>query len=254
MKMLAYDSETSGLPLWHNPSHDPGQPHIVELAAVLRDEDGTELAVIDTIIKPDGWTIPAEVVAIHGITTEMAMDLGRPEKEVLEEFHALWKQCDFRVAHNESFDARILRIAYFRHLVPEAEWDMDVNLAEHWKAGIAKCTQKLSTPILKIPPTAKMSRAGFNKFKSANLGEAFEFFTGEKFVNAHRAMPDCRACIRVWDAIKARGATGADGQRQADEAYAPQPFRNEEPRQPKPARATRREPDPAPKADEDIQF
>ena len=71
---LAYDTETTGLPLWNDPSDDPRQPHIVQLAAALVDIDTRRtIASMDVIVKPDGWTIPDDTVAVHGITTEHAL-------------------------------------------------------------------------------------------------------------------------------------------------------------------------------------
>jgi DNA polymerase-3 subunit epsilon len=196
MKAIIYDTETQGLPDWRTPSEDPCQPHIVELAALLVDVDTREVIdQVDAIIKPDGWVIPAEASAIHGITTEQAMDVGRPEREVVEQFVALWRHAGFRVAHNRPFDDRIMRIAINRLLQDEA-------LAEEFKAGKGECTQAMSTPILKLPPTAKMVAARRNHYKSANLTEAYEFFTGRKMQGAHRAMDDVRACLAVYWAIK----------------------------------------------------
>lgn len=190
---LFFDTETTGLPLFKEPSEHPDQPHIVQLAALLVDlNTRREIASMDVIVKPKGWTIPAEVSAIHGITQELAMDVGIPEETAVEMLLSLWAQRT-RVAHNEPFDARIFRIACMRH-APE--------FADPWKAGKAECTQQLSTPILKLPPTEKMKAAGFNKNKSANLGEAYEFFTGRKLENAHSAMADTRACLDVYLAIK----------------------------------------------------
>ena len=190
---LAFDTETTGLPLFKEPSEHPDQPHIIQLAAVLVDLDTRrELASMDVIVKPKGWTIPAEVSAIHGITQEQALDVGIPEETAVEMLLSLWAQRT-RIAHNESFDARIVRIACMRH-APE--------FADPWKAGRAECTQLLSTPILNLPPTEKMKRAGFNRPKSANLGEAYEFFTGRKLENAHSAMADTRACLEVFHAVK----------------------------------------------------
>ena len=74
--------------------------------------------------------------------------------------------------------------------------------ADDWKAGQSDCTAKLATPICKIPPTAKMVAAGFNKFKTPNLGEAYRHFTGNELVNAHSAMADVMACRDVYFAIK----------------------------------------------------
>jgi len=51
---LAFDTETTGLPLFKEPSEHPDQPHIVQLAAVLVDLDTRrELASMDVIVKPE---------------------------------------------------------------------------------------------------------------------------------------------------------------------------------------------------------
>ena len=197
---LAYDTETSGLPLFSEPSEHPDQPHIVQLGALLVDLDTWKtISSIDVIVRPEGWTIPDEVAAIHGITTERAMDLGISESMALGMLLELWGEARserrLRIGHNESFDARIVRIALMRF--------EDEPLADQWKAGQAECTQLLSTPILKLPPTEKMLRAGFKKNKSANLREAYEFFTGQQLVDAHSAMADAQACLTVYRAIKA---------------------------------------------------
>lgn len=194
---LFFDTETTGLPLFKKPSEHPAQPHIVQLAAVLVDLDTRkELASMDVIVKPDGWTISDEVAAIHGITQERAMDLGIPESMAIEMLLALWAQRK-RIAHNEQFDARIVRIACMRHAP---------TFADGWKAGASECTQLISTPILKLPPTEKMKAAKRFHHKSANLGEAFQFFTGKPLENAHSAMADTRACMDVYFAAMARAA------------------------------------------------
>lgn len=203
---LFYDSETTGLHLFSEPSEDPRQPHIVQLGAALVDLDTfDQIASLDLIVKPDGWTIPDEVAAIHGITTERAMDVGVPAKVVFDLMIELWGRASVRIGHNEGFDARMVRIALMRHR--DNDPDAEINVA--WKAGKAECTQVLATPILKLPPTEKMLRAGFKKNKSANLGEAYEFFTGKKLVGAHSAMVDVQACIEVYRAIKEPRAVAA---------------------------------------------
>src|SRR6478735_3118086 len=112
---LFFDTETSGLPLFSEPSEDPRQPHIVQLAAALVNLDTREvLEELNVIIKPDGWEIPDEVAVIHGITTERALAEGIPEIEALDRFLALNARAEVRIAHNEQFDARILRIAIKR--------------------------------------------------------------------------------------------------------------------------------------------
>lgn len=194
---IFYDFETSGLPLFDQPSDDPGQPHIVQVGAQLVNLD-TRVVVqsLDVIVRPNGWSIPDEVSAIHGITTEMAMDLGVSEELAAEMLLELWKPSAprLRIGHNEPFDARIMRIALKRFF--------DDPTADGWKAGSAQCTQKLSTPILKLPPTEKMRAAGRGHYKSANLREAYEFFTGQKLTGAHNAMVDVDGCKTVYFAIQ----------------------------------------------------
>lgn len=196
---LFYDTETTGLPLFSEPSEDPRQPHIVQLGACLVDIDTfATIASLDVIVKPDGWTVPDDVAAIHGITTEHAMAVGVPARVVFDLMLELWERSAVRIAHNESFDARLVRIALLRH----RDNDPEAEINARWKAGRAECTQALSTPILKLPPTAKMIAAGRRHNKSANLGEAYQHFTGKPLDGAHSAMVDVRACIEVYRAIK----------------------------------------------------
>jgi DNA polymerase-3 subunit epsilon len=72
---------------------------------------------------------------------------------------------------------------------------------EDWKNGDVFCTQANSVKILNLPPTEKMIRAGFNKPKSPNLGEAYEFFAGKKLEGAHNAAVDLAACKVVYFGI-----------------------------------------------------
>jgi len=199
-----YDTETTGLPLFNQPSEHPGQPHIVQLAAALVDLDTREtVASLDVVVRPDGWTIPDEVAAVHGITTAHAAAVGVPESLALSLFLELWGRRT-RIAHNEQFDARIIRIA--QHRAGELEPQLDA-----WKTGAAECTARKATPIVKCPPTAKMIAAGRNHYKTANLGEAVQFFTGKPLVNAHSAMADVKGCMDVYFAIQdmQNGAPGA---------------------------------------------
>lgn len=183
-----FDTETTGLPVWNEPSESEGQPHIVEVAAKLINVTTREvLATLNTIVKPDGWVIPDEVAAIHGITTEKALAEGRPEAEVLTEILSMWRQANFRVAHNQSFDERIVRIAIKRFKSEE--------VAEEWKAGEKQCTGLITKPLMQLLPKNRFG------YKMPKLEEAYEFYTGKKLEGAHRAMTDVDACIDVYFAV-----------------------------------------------------
>ena len=191
---LFYDTETTGLPDFKVPSEAAHQPHIVQLAALLVDLDTRHtIQSMDVIVRPDGWTIPDEVAAVHGITAEYAAEVGIPESLALSMFMELW--CGrSRIAHNEQFDARIVRIALMRYRSKVS--------AEIWKSGPAECTARMATPVCALPPTDKMKAVGRFHHKTPNLGEAYRHFTGNDLQNAHSAMADVLACRDVYFAIK----------------------------------------------------
>lgn len=177
-----FDTETTGLPAWKDPSEAGHQPHIVEVASLLCDAEGNIIDRFQAIVRPNGWEISPEMTAIHGISQEMAMDVGIPEIEALDGFLALHSRASIRAAHNATFDDRIIRIAMARYHSKE--------LADSFKDSTEKyCTcQKSREPVgLKKLPT---------------LAEAYKHFTGEDLVEAHRAMPDTLACARVYFALQ----------------------------------------------------
>lgn len=115
MNILIFDTETTGIPDYKKPSNDPCQPHTVSIGAILADAHGEEIERMHRIIRPDGWEIPVEVSAIHGITTERAMDEGIPADEAFHELLVLMGKADLRAAFNEPFDRRICRVGLYRH-------------------------------------------------------------------------------------------------------------------------------------------
>lgn len=195
--IFVYDTETSGLPLFRDPSDDPRQPHIVEAAALLVDTETRQIIdEFEAISRPDGWEIPDDVAAIHGITTARALQDGIPEAEIVARLYTMWLRADEgRVAHNETFDARILRIGIKRFFSGGGADDA-------WKYGRALCTANGCTGIVKLPPTPKMVAAGRTHHKTPNLAEAYRHFSGEDFEDAHRAMADAKACLRIhWGIV-----------------------------------------------------
>lgn len=183
--IMFYDIETMGLPLFDQPSEDPRQPHIVQLSAMVVDPVKRQtLSMFDHLVRPDGWTIPEEVVKIHGITTERALAEGISEREVIDLLLARWRGCEFRVGHGESFDARIVRIALKRYIGDA--------IADEWREAPAMCT-------------AKMARSIMKGSKPPKLTDAYEFFVGRPYESPHSAHADATACKAVYFAIQDRG-------------------------------------------------
>ena len=113
---LFFDTETTGLPRnYKAPVTDLNNwPRLVQLAWLFYDESGNKIAGNDIIIKPEGFTIPVESSRIHGISTERAMREGVSLTEVLQEFQLRIDQAEFLVAHNMSFDEKILGAEFLR--------------------------------------------------------------------------------------------------------------------------------------------
>lgn len=177
---LFFDTETTGLP----PSS-----HIVQLAALLTDDDGTTRGSCNFIIKPDGYEIPEFVAKIHGITTEIANRCGVPIKTAMSAFNNFAAQCQMGkiIAHNAQFDIRMIRTTYAREGVPSRLEGIEVF-----------CTMEAMKDKVKMPPTAKMRAAGFNEFKAPKLEEAYQFAFQKPLENAHDALFDVLACKDLY--------------------------------------------------------
>lgn len=162
---------------------------------MLCEADGRERASLSLIVRPDGYEIPENVAAIHGITTEIAERAGVPLLVAMTALTHLWGQATVLVAHNYEFDARILRIAIARlGRAPSNAWPAQV-----------RCTMKLATPVVNLPPTEKMLAKGMNFPKRPSLQEAHTYLLGEPFEGAHGALADARAAARVFFKLKEMG-------------------------------------------------
>ena len=210
--ILFFDTETSGI--WHNdlPVDHSAQPDMVQLGVILTDEDGKEMSKLSVIIKPDGWTVPAEAAAIHGISDYRARSTGVPLVSALALFSALCAVSTKVVGHNLSFDWNIMERAYWRigrpHRLP--------------KTGI--CTMLTMCPVLQLPKTrGKVTTK--DAYKWPSLQESFMHAFGQKFEGAHDALADVEATKAVYfwgkghgvedvaPKIRFKPATGSKGAR-----------------------------------------
>lgn len=200
MTVLIFDTETTGLPVFKESSSHPDQPHIVQLAAILEDDEGNIRSMLNCIIKPDGkWQMAPEALAVHGISVEVAEKFGLPEKDVYGLFWNMLGQADILVAHNISFDFFMLRIAAKRNNLPEPK-----------ELPIKKfCTVTESKNIVQLPPTERMLEKGVTGFKPPNLNEAYRHFYGQDIVGAHNAMNDAKYCRKIYHAIRPHNAAKA---------------------------------------------
>lgn len=114
---LFFDTETTGLPRnWKAPVNDLNNwPRLVQLAYLFYDNHGNLISGGDFIVKPDGFSIPSEAANVHGITTEHATRVGSNINTVLDNFSTLINQANYLVAHNMSFDEKIVGSEFLRY-------------------------------------------------------------------------------------------------------------------------------------------
>jgi DNA polymerase-3 subunit epsilon len=194
--ILGYDTETSNLPNWREPSDHPSQPHLMQIAMILSDVEGNEVERFSSIVQPGANCVMSpEAFAAHGISIERAMDEGIEATEAVDRFMAFAAKASLLVGHNESFDRRIMRIAASRHR--GVKWEPTCETF---------CTLNRSKHVINLPPTPKMIAAGVPGPKSPNLGECIQHFFNEPLVGAHDALVDVEASLRVfWHLTKVLG-------------------------------------------------
>lgn len=187
---LFFDTETTGLPSnWQAPVSDLGNwPRLVQIAWVLY-ENGVEVSNGDFIIKPDGFSIPADSSNIHGITTEIAEKEGVLLEIVLNKFQDLVARADFLVAHNISFDEKIVGAEFLRK-----------NMPNSLLAKKTICTKEMSTNFCAIPHIN-----GHGGYKWPKLSELHLKLFGAEFIDFHNAFADVAATAKCFWEMKKRG-------------------------------------------------
>jgi DNA polymerase-3 subunit epsilon len=191
MKVMIFDTETTGLPAWTQPSDHPSQPHLVQYTAVLfSDRSRMELAYDTMMIRPEGWTIPEEAIAKHHITTEQALEEGVPLREAVHAYRTMRAQADMISGFNVEFDLRIMRIAMLRCGFTKEECE-ERTLRKH-------DIMRQVTPMCRIPPTDKMMAAGRKTWKSPTLAEALKIMMNETLDDAHDSRADVVATMRLY--------------------------------------------------------
>lgn len=181
---LILDTETTGV----TPTD-----RVVSISWALYDESATRLLLSHDIIYPDGFSIPREASAIHGISTEEARRKGIPIKDALDHLSRDISQHSpiLFVGHNVNFDRPIVLNEYAR-LGTEA--------------ALAKlptyCTMKSTVEFCRIPR--------FNGgYKWPTLQELHRKLFGVPHASAHDAQGDVVACARCFFELRQRGLVSA---------------------------------------------
>lgn len=178
---LFFDTETTGVPRnYKAPVTDlRNWPRMVQVAWLLADVQGNEIASAEHVIKPDGFTIPADAAKVHGITTDVAMRDGVDLRTVLAALSESIQEASVLTAHNVEFDEKILGAEFLRAGHPN-----------HITSRPRQCTMQGSTRHCRLP--------GRYGYKWPTLEELHRTLFGQAFEGAHRALSDVRACARCY--------------------------------------------------------
>jgi len=188
---LFFDLETTGLP---KPSKerscDPeSPPRIVQIAWKVCSEDGRCLPSKNYLIRPEGFTIPDEVVKIHGISQDRALQEGVDIAKALNDFNTDAEKSHTLVAHNIKYDYNIILSEF-----------SESGIVPNFKQNEQICTMTSSAIVnyCKIP-------GNNGKYKWPKLAELYEILFEKKIENEHNALSDVNACSECFFKLKRMG-------------------------------------------------
>ncbi len=173
MRLIIFDTETSGLP---RPSVAAlaKQPRIIEFGAMLITERGTLIKELSMLINP-GFAVSEEITKITGIKPEDLQD--KPGFQThLPAIEGLFRCADILISHNLPFDHSLLRYELMLAGCEDFPWPDQLI-----------CTAQEYT-----------SRMGFRP----HLKDLYETIMGRPLAQTHRALDDAHA---VYDIIMKDG-------------------------------------------------
>jgi DNA polymerase III epsilon subunit-like protein len=216
---LVIDTETTGLPSGRDAeaklrASSPGSIAAYDSARLVsvawmeaRRSDNVCLGEGCGLVRPEGFVIPAQAEAIHGISTARALSEGRPFSSVLSELIGPLRRCSAIVGHNVKFDVGVLRAELLRR----AQWEGVPGHEGGWGAecedGAPDTGSELMAEaerLLASKPmvcTMEMGRSMLGLRRNPRLGDLYKALFGSALQGAHDAAVDTLACYRCLCAM-----------------------------------------------------
>jgi DNA polymerase III epsilon subunit-like protein len=121
MKILVIDTETTGLPERDASIYDFDKwPYIIQISYIMYDISNDNVIIKDNYVKiNNSIEIPKESYEKHKLTHEILNDQGIHIVPALKEFNNLLRISDMVVAHNLSFDKRVIMVECLRNKVKQ---------------------------------------------------------------------------------------------------------------------------------------
>ena len=196
MKILVFDTETTGLPETGASINDKSKwPYIIQLSYILYDLSNNSALIKDNYIKiDDSVIITPESFNIHHISREILDVQGINIVPALKEFNECLKTCDVVVGHNLSFDKRMIFVECFRHAVKQYFTCYEGNEKIH---KTEFCTMKNTTQFCKLE---RLSKTNHVYIKNPKLSELYLIlFPNESLpTNLHNSLIDVAITLRCY--------------------------------------------------------
>lgn len=172
--LMVLDTETTGLPSSRNPQELDkfNNARLIELGYIIFDKSGKDIKKYDDLVKPNNFMITNTF--IHGITHENAVQNGKDINQVLDQLILDLKKVDGIICHNISFDMAII--------LSEAYRLNKLELIELINSKLHFCSMSIGKKFMKND-------------KNPKLIELYKFLFNKDFIQDHRALSDCVACL-----------------------------------------------------------
>ena len=191
MKVLVFDTETTGLPEEKNASIKDTKkwPYIIQLSYILYDSDKQEiLSCVDDIIRiSDEVTITPKSIQMHGITRSISKLRGISIQDAINNFNDHVNMCDMIVGHNIAFDKKMIMVESNR-----------VNNRQYFNKKMEFCTMK---KCVKMCDIKTKNKNGETYLKYPTLSELHQKLFGEVPSGTHNSLVDVLVCIRCFNYI-----------------------------------------------------
>ena len=192
MKIIVFDTETTGLPEKRNtPITDTHRwPHVVQFSWIEINCDTSSYQLHDYYVKiAPQVNLTQESINIHGITRDKVDKDGIDIQDGIDNFLSCVNTTDYLVGHNLEFDYNML-------LVECARLGGDYLNKPHIPTScISFCTMRYGEAICNIMVPGKNGRL-YRKFPK--LVELYVKLFGEEVDSYHNAKVDIICCARCF--------------------------------------------------------
>ena len=204
MKVLIFDTETTGLPKTKIMCEEYLEkwPHIVQFSFIIFDtiKNGITLSKDFIIQIDDNIEIPQESINIHGVTNQISKEKGVNIEYVLKEFFYYLREVDQLIGHNVYFDINMLKIELLRIIhkkkYPQhhiSAYKFDLHFLTNYEN--IYCTLQESIDLCNIKAIDKF---GKEYIKYPKLSELHYSLFGVVPKNLHNSLIDILITLRCY--------------------------------------------------------